>query len=72
MTFSDTSPQAAAIQQDVFRRMTPAARLRIALEMSESMRNVARAGLRRRRPELSDEELSHELMLLMYGFVPQQ
>jgi DUF1365 family protein len=67
---SDTSPKAATIQQDVFRQMTPAARLRLALEMSESMRNVALAGLRARRPELTADELSRELMRVMYGFVP--
>ena len=67
---SDTSPKAAAIQQEVFRRMTSAERLRLALEMSESMRNVALAGLRARHPELNANELSQELMRVMYGFVP--
>ncbi|MBV9339771.1 MAG: hypothetical protein JO159_02630 [Acidobacteria bacterium] len=66
---SDTSPEAAAIQQEIFRRMTPASRLRLALEMSESMRNVALAGLRSRRPDLSAADLSRELMRIMYAFV---
>lgn len=47
---SDTSPEAAAIQDEIFRRMTPEQRVRLAIEMSESMRNVALAGLRSRRP----------------------
>jgi len=68
---SDTSPEMAAIQQEIFRRMTPAARLRLALEMSESLRHVALAGLRSRRPELNEKDLSRELMRLMYGFVPK-
>ena len=68
---SDTSPEAAAIQQEIFRRMTPEQRIKLALDMSESIRNVARAGLRYRHPELSEEELSRELMRLMYGFVPK-
>jgi hypothetical protein len=68
---SDTTPEAIAIQQEVFRRMTTAERLRMALEMSESIRNVALAGLRSRRPELTPPELSSELLRLMYGFVPQ-
>ena len=67
----DTSPEAAAIQAEIFRRMTPAQRLRLALEMSESMRNVALAGLRSRRPELNEKELSNELMRIIYGFAPQ-
>ena len=67
----DTSPGAAAIQEEIFRRMTTAQRLRLALEMSESLRNVALAGLRNRQPELNANELSRELIRIMYGFVPQ-
>ena len=66
---SDTSPEAEAIQLEIFRRMTPAQRLKLALEMSDSMRNVALAGLRTRRPDLDEMELLRELMRLMYGFV---
>ena len=67
---SDTSPEAAAIQDEIFRRMTPEQRVRLALEMSESMRNVALAGLRSRRPELNEAELSRELLRVMYDFLP--
>ena len=67
---SDTHPKAALVQQEIFRRMTTLERLRMALEMSESMRNVALAGLRSRRPELNEEELSRELLRIMYGFTP--
>jgi hypothetical protein len=68
---TDTSPESAAIQREIFRRMTPSARLRLALEMSESMRNVALAGLRSGRPDLTKQELSRELVRVMYGFAPQ-
>jgi len=68
---SDTSPEAAAIQAEIFRRMTEAERVKMALEMSDSMRNVALAGLRSRHPEMTEEELNWELMRLMYGFVPK-
>lgn len=67
----DTSPEAAAIQVEIFRRMTTAQRLKIALEMSDSIRNVAIAGLRSRRPDLDENELSRELLRIMYGFVPR-
>jgi len=67
---SDTNPEAAAIQAEIFRRMTPEQRVRLACEMSEGMRDVALAGLRSRRPELTEDELARELMRLMYGFVP--
>ena len=68
---ADTTPEAAAVQRDIFRRMTTEQRLRLALEMSESMRNVALAGLRSRRPELDTDGLHRELMRIMYGFVRQ-
>lgn len=67
----ETHSDAEAIQQEIFRRMTPEERLGLALEMSESLRRVALDGLRSRRPELSEQELSAELMRLMYGFVAQ-
>ena len=68
---SDTSTEAGAIQRDIFRRMTTEQRLRLALEMSESMRNVALAGLRSRRPELDADELRQELIRIMYQSAPQ-
>jgi hypothetical protein len=68
----DTSPEAAAVQQDIFRRMTTEKRLQLALEMSESLRNIALAGLRSRRPELDADGLNRELMRIMYGIVPPQ
>ena len=68
----DTSPGAAAVQQDIFRRMTTEKRLRLALEMSESLRNIALAGLRSRRPELDADGLTRELMRIIYGIVPPQ
>ncbi len=67
----DTHPTAAAIQAEIIRRMTAAQRLRMALEMSESVRNVALAGLRSRRPELTEDELTRELLRVMYRFAPQ-
>lgn len=40
------------------------------MEMSDSLRNVALAGLRSRQPELNAEERVRELLRIMYGFVP--
>ena len=68
--YSDTNPEAAAIQREIFRRMTTEERLRLALEMSDSLREVALAGLRSRRPDLDEDALSRELMQIMYGRVP--
>ncbi len=42
------------------------------MEMSESLRNIALAGLRSRRPDLDAGGLVRELMRIMYGIVPPQ
>jgi hypothetical protein len=62
--------KATATQRKIFRAMTEQ-RLRLALEMSESLRNVALAGLRSRRPDLDANGLSRELARIMYGLAPQ-
>ena len=64
----DTSPEAAAVQQEIVARMTPAQRLRLASEMSKSVRNLALAGLRHRHPDWNEDQLSRELLRIMYGF----
>jgi hypothetical protein len=66
---SDTSPEAAAIQAEIFRRMTPAERLKMALEMSEEMRQLALENLRRLHPELDEKGVMRELVRLWYGIV---
>lgn len=68
----DTTPAAAAVQRDIFCHMTTEERLHLALEMSESLRNIALAGLRSRRPDLDANGLVRELMRIMYGIVPPQ
>ena len=63
--------KATAIQRRIFRAMTTEQRLRLALEMSDSLRNVALAGLRSRRPDLDANGLSRELARIMYGLAPR-
>ena len=60
--------KATAIQLGIFRAMTMEQRFRLALEMSESLRNIALSGLRSRRPDLDADGLSRELARIMYGF----
>lgn len=40
----------------------------MAIEMSEFARSLSRAGLKSRRPELTEAELDDEMMHLLYGF----
>lgn len=63
----DTSASAAHLQLEIHRRFSPGERLRMAFEMSEFARSLSRAGLRNRRPELSESELDDEMLRQLYG-----
>jgi hypothetical protein len=68
MVARDTTAAAADLQDEIHRRFSPADRLRMAIEMSEFARSLSRAGLRARRPELSESELDDEMLSQLYGF----
>ncbi len=63
----DTSPGAHAAQLAAYRRMSPAARLRVGLELTETSRRLLRHGVRVRHPEYSDEELRLAVIRLWLG-----
>lgn len=67
MRARDTSVEADAVQIDAYRRMTPGARLRVALELTELSRRLVSAGVRRRHPEYSDEEVRLAAIRLWLG-----
>jgi Rv0078B-related antitoxin len=66
----DTKPGVAALQDEIHRGFSPADRLRMTIEMSEFARSLSRAGLRSRRPELTESELDDEMLHQLYGFRP--
>ena len=53
----DTSPEAADIQAEIYRRMTPERRFELAWEMSQFAREFSLAGIRSRHPALSETEV---------------
>ncbi len=64
---SDTSPAAAAVQFDVLRKIGPQARIKMVFELSNRMREIALAGIRRRRPEYTDDMAQLALFRLTLG-----
>lgn len=68
MSISDTTPEAAEVQFDVFRRMTGEQRLKLALEMSDFAREVSLSRIRFEHPEWSEWEARRELLRL--DFLP--
>ena len=67
MPVSDTSASAAAIQLELYRAAGPAGRARIAVELSEAVRQTALSGIRRRQPTLTERELAEAFLALVYG-----
>jgi hypothetical protein len=53
---ADTSAEAIRVQHAVHRRMSPETRLRLACQMSDSIRAVAADGVRARHPEYTERQ----------------
>ena len=64
---ADTTPEAARVQFDIFRRMPPSKHLELALGMSDSLRKVVASGVRSRHPEFSDEQVRLAVIRLSLG-----
>jgi hypothetical protein len=64
---SDTTPEAAAAQAAVLRKLSGVQRLTTALEMSMIVRELSAARLRRDHPEWSERELERELLRYAFG-----
>ena len=58
----DTAPEAAAAQIEAYRRMTPEARLRAALELTEMSRRLVADGIRARHPEYTPEQVRFAML----------
>jgi hypothetical protein len=67
MVARDTTRSAAELQDDIHRQFSPAERLDMTIEMSEFARSLSRAGLRSRRPELTETEVDREMLKQLYG-----
>lgn len=53
----DTAPEVAAMQREIHKRMGGEGRLRLALEMSEAVHEMALARLRRDHPDQSERDI---------------
>jgi hypothetical protein len=67
MAIADTSSQASAVQLALYRKVDSRARAQIAVELSDAVRETAVAGIRRRHPDYTDEEVMRGLRIILYG-----
>lgn len=64
---NDTTPDAAAVQLAIYRRMAPAQRCAIAARMSTSARAITLAGIRSRHPEYDERQARLALFRMLVG-----
>ena len=57
MAAPDTPDEVSRVQIEIYRRMTPGARLRLGLELTEMSRRLLADGIRRRHPVYDEEEV---------------
>lgn len=63
----DTTREAAEVQAEVIRRLGPERRFELACQMSEAVRELARARLRATHPELDASAIRELLIFELYG-----
>jgi len=63
----DTKPEAAAIQEAAYRRLGKIGRLKIAFQLSDLVRALAEAGIRKRNPEYTQQQVTEALTRQLYG-----
>jgi hypothetical protein len=63
----DTTVDADAAQFEAYRRLGAAGRMAAAFRLSATSRHLATAGIRRRHPEYSDDDVHLALARLLFG-----
>ncbi len=63
----DTSEETHRLQRDIYLKMGGAARAAIGFRLSETIRNLAMAGIRRRHPGYTNEEILRAWARLTLG-----
>jgi hypothetical protein len=63
----DTSPAMAEAQYQLYREIGPEGRGRIAAEMSDMLRDLAKTGVRLRHPEYDEDQVLAEVLWVFYG-----
>ena len=69
MALSDTSPEAQAVQFEIWRKMSGEQRMTLAYEMSMFARELMKAGIRGDHPKWTEAQIARELLRL--AFLPE-
>ena len=66
---ADTTPDADRVYFEALRRLGPTGRLRLTFQLHDRLRALARAGVKYRHPDYSEEEVRLAVARLMLGRV---
>jgi hypothetical protein len=64
---ADTTLEAARVQIEIFRRMSPGKRLELACQMSNTLRKVVASGVRGRHPDYTEDQVRLAVIRLTLG-----
>jgi hypothetical protein len=65
---ADTTPEAAWVQMEIYRRMGGARRLELAFELSDFLRGIVESGIRSRHPDYDDQQVKLAYIRLTVGY----
>jgi hypothetical protein len=63
----DTTPEAEKRQEEIFKRLSGAQKVQLAMSFSDNVRDIAQAGIRSRHPSASEKEFKSIFFREMYG-----
>ena len=69
MSVSDTTVDAAKVYVAAYAALSGGARVERSIEMADEVRQVTLAGIRRRNPQFSDDEVHREWLRILHGDV---
>jgi hypothetical protein len=64
---ADTSLEAARVQYEILRRQSPSRRLRLALRLSDNLRELVASGVRGRHADYNEEQVRLAVIRLTLG-----
>jgi len=64
---SDTTPEAHRKQIEILRKMSPEQRAITSLELSDNVRQIAMAGIKKQHPDFTDTQIRRELLRRLVG-----
>ncbi len=64
---SDTTVEAAMKEFEILRNLAPETRLRMALELTDTLKSIVESGVRLRHPDYDEQGIRRQVLRLMIG-----